>query len=86
MAQHLCVDLSSLNTAVSLWSVPQSMQGVHRIIQSWPLFDVVSGCVKQLPCPEYNCFLCLCHALGKSGFIHFKERSLVHLSADNSIP
>jgi len=46
MAQHLCVDLSSLNTAVSLWSVPQSMQGVHRIIQSWPLFDVVSGCVK----------------------------------------
>jgi len=45
------LDLSSLNTAVSLWSVPQSVQGVHRVIQSLLLFDIVSGCAKQLPRP-----------------------------------
>src|SRR6266851_651279 len=28
------------------------MQGVHRVIQSLSLFDVVSGYVKQLPCPS----------------------------------
>src|ERR1035438_2789224 len=55
MARHLRVDLGSLTamryTVASLRCVPQSMQGVHRIIQSLFLFDVVSGYVKQLPCP-----------------------------------
>jgi hypothetical protein len=48
-------DLSSFTamryTVASLRCVPQSMQGVHRVIQSLFLFDVVSGDVKQLPCP-----------------------------------
>jgi hypothetical protein len=54
MAQHLRVDLGSLTAmryVTSLRCVPQSMQGVHRVIQSLFLFDVVSGYVKQLPCP-----------------------------------
>ena len=55
MAQHLRVDLGSLTamryTVASLRCAPQSMQGVHRLIQSLFLFDVVSGYVKQLPCP-----------------------------------
>jgi hypothetical protein len=49
------IDLGSLAamryTVASLRCVPQSMQGVHRVIQSLFLFDVVSGYVKQLPCP-----------------------------------
>ena len=53
--QHLRVDLGSLTamryTVASLRCVPQSMQGVHRVVQSLFLFDVVSGYVKQLPCP-----------------------------------
>jgi hypothetical protein len=55
MAQRLRVDLGSLTamryTVASLRCVPQSTQGVHRVIQSLFLFDVVSGYVKQLPCP-----------------------------------
>jgi len=61
----------------SLRCVPQSMQGVHRVIQSLFLFDVVSGYVKQLPCPCPKCFLCLRNALWESGLINLKERSLV---------
>ena len=47
MAQHLRVYLGSLTmmryTVASLRCIPQSMQGVHRVIQSLFLFDVVSG-------------------------------------------
>ena len=50
ITQHLRVDLSSLTamrrTGVSSRCVPQSMQGVHRVIQSLFLFDVVSDDVK----------------------------------------
>ena len=70
-AQHLRVDLSSLTamryTVASLRCVPQSMQGVHRVIQSLFLFDVVSGYMKQLPCPYHKCFLCLRNAAWDSG-------------------
>jgi hypothetical protein len=52
MAQHLRVDLGSFTamryTVASLRCVPQSMQGIHRVIQSFFLFDVVSSYVKQL--------------------------------------
>ena len=55
MAQHLRVNLGSFTamryTVASLRCVPQSMQSVHRVIQSLFLFDVVSGYLKQLPCP-----------------------------------
>ena len=57
-------------------SVPQSMQGVHRVIQSLPLFDVVSGHVEQIPCPQCNCFLCLGNALAEFNLINLKERGL----------
>jgi hypothetical protein len=47
MEQPLRVDLGSLSamrrTVASLRCVPQSMQSVHRVIQSLFLFDVVSG-------------------------------------------
>jgi hypothetical protein len=55
MAQHLQVDLGRLTavryTVASLRCVPQSMQGVHRVIQSLFLFDVVSGYVKNSRAP-----------------------------------
>jgi hypothetical protein len=67
MAQHLRGELGSLTamryTVASLRCVPQSMQGVHRVIQSLFLFDVVSGHEKQLPCPYHKRFLCLGNAL-----------------------
>jgi len=55
------------------------MQGVHRVIQSLFLFDVVSGYVKQLPCPYHKCFLCLRNAVWESGLINLKERGLVQI-------
>src|SRR6266568_8694932 len=84
IAQHLRVDLGRLTamryTVASLRCVPQSMQGVHRVIQSLFLFDVVSGYVKQLPGPCCKCFLGLRNALWESGVINLKERSLVQIS------
>ena len=83
MVQHLRVDLGSLTrmryTVAGLRCVPQSMQGVHRVIQSLFFFDVVSGHAKQLPCPYHECFLCLRNALRESGVINLKERSLVQI-------
>ncbi len=38
-------------TVASLPCVPQSMQCVHRVIQSLFLLDVVSGYVKRHPFP-----------------------------------
>ena len=43
--------------------VPQSMQGVHRVIQSLFLFDVVANHVKQLPRSYHKCLLCLRNAV-----------------------
>src|SRR5260370_41546338 len=63
-------------TVASLRCVPQSMQGVHRVIQSLYLFNVVSGYVKQLPCPYCKCFLCLRNAVWESGLINLKEGGL----------
>ena len=83
MAQHLRVDLASLTamqyTVASLRCVPQSMQGVHRVIQSLFLFDVVSGYVKQLPWPYHKCFLCLRNAVWESGLINLKDGGLVQI-------
>jgi hypothetical protein len=83
MAEHLQVDLGRLTamryTVASLRCVPQSMQSVHRVIQSLFLFDVVSGCVKQLPCPCHKCFLCLRNALRESSVINRKERGLLQI-------
>ena len=55
------------------------MQGVHRVIQSFFLFDVVSGHMKQLPSPYHECFLCSRNAVGESSLINLKECSLVQI-------
>ena len=47
------------HNAASLRSVLQSTQGVHRIILSFSLFDVISGHLEQIARPERKCFLCL---------------------------
>jgi hypothetical protein len=76
MVRHPGVDLPSLTakryTVGSLRCVPQSMQGVHRVIQSLFLFDVVSGHVKHLARPCHEHFLCLRNALRESGLINLK--------------
>lgn len=77
MAQHPQVDLGRLtalrHAVASLRRVPQSVQGVHRVIQGLFLFDVVSGYVKQLACPYHKCFLCLRNAVWELGLINLKE-------------
>jgi cytochrome c553 len=54
-------------------------------------FDVVSGYVKQLPCPCHKCFLCLRNPLRESSVIIRKERGLLQsflalLSSDLELP
>jgi hypothetical protein len=79
MAQHLRVELGSLTamrySVASVRYIPQSMQGVHRVIQSLFLFDVVSGYVKQLPCPKCKCFLCLRNVLREPDEVQPAEAS-----------
>jgi hypothetical protein len=72
--QHLRLGLRSLTamryTVASLRCVPQSMQGVHRVIQSLFLFDVVSGYVKRHPFPGLSLRVRLAAAL----FVHVVEK------------
>src|SRR5271169_359498 len=79
--KHPRADLGSLTAMryaiAGLRCVPQSMQGVHRVIQILFLFDVVSGHLKQLPCPYHKCFLCSRNAVWESGLVKLKERGLV---------
>src|SRR5260370_10801623 len=65
-------------TVASLRCVPQSMQGVHCVIQSLFLFDVVSGYMKQLPCPYHKCFLCLRNAVWESGLINARYYTITN--------
>ena len=89
MAKHLQADLGSLIAmryrVASLRCVSQSMQGIHRVIQCLFLLDVVSGYVKQLPCPYHKCFLCLRNAVRESGVIDLKERSLVQIPPRSAV-
>ena len=55
--------------AVSLLCIPQRVQGVPRVVKIFSLFDVVSGCVKQLPYPQCKRFLSLRNAVWESGLI-----------------
>ena len=64
---------------VDLRCIPHSMQGVHRVIKSFSLFAVVSGNVKQLPCPQCKRFLSLRNAVWESGLIDLKECGLVQV-------
>ena len=72
------------HTVVSLQCVLQSMQGVHCVIKGFSLFDVVSGHVKQLPCPQCERFLSLRNAVWESGVINLKECSLVQIPPRSS--
>src|SRR5229473_4012106 len=67
------------HTVVSLQCALQSMQGVHCVIEGFSLFDVVSGYVKQLPCPQGKRFLSLSNAVWESGLINLKECGLVQI-------
>ena len=89
MAQHLRVDLGSLTAMryaiAGLRCVPQSMQGVHRVIQSLFLFDVVSGHLKQLPCPSHKRLLCSRNAVWESGLVKLKECGLVQIPPRSAV-
>ena len=91
MAQHLRVDLGSLTAmryvVASLHCVPQSMQGVHRVIESLFLFDVVSGLSGNNSQAPFNAsaFSCLRYALRESGVINLKERSLVQIPPRSAV-
>src|SRR5579864_833784 len=61
------------------------MQGVHRVIQSLFLFDVVSGHTKQLPSPYNECFLGSRNAVGESSLINLKECSLVQIPPRSAV-
>jgi len=89
MAQRLRVDLGSVTVMryaiAGLRCVRQSMQSVHRVIQSLFLFAVVSGHLKQFPSPYHRCFLCSRNAAWEFSPINLKECGLVQIPPRSAV-
>ena len=61
------------------------MQGVHRIIQSGFLFNVVAGCQEEFPRTRDERLLCFSNALREFVTIGFNESGFIQVCPGSAV-